>query len=88
MPRIKSSKKRMRQAEARNERNRAQRSQLRNAMKKVRAASSAEDAQKAFVAAESLLARAGRKHMIHPNKAARNMSRLAKAANAKAQASA
>lgn len=83
MPRIKSSKKRMRQAEARNERNKAQRSQLRGAMKKVRAAATPEEAQQAFVRAESLLARAGRKHLVHPNTAARNMSRLAKAANAK-----
>lgn len=83
MPRIKSSKKRMRQSAERNERNRGQRSQLRNAMKKVRAAATPEEAQQAFQRAESLLARAGRKHLVHPNTAARNMSRLAKAANAK-----
>ena len=83
MPRIKSSKKRMRQSELRNERNKGQRSQLRNAMKKVRAAATPEEAQQAFQRAESLLARAGRKHLVHPNTAARNMSRLAKAANAK-----
>jgi len=84
VPRIKSSKKRMRQSAERNERNKGQRSQLRNAMKKVRAAASPEEAQQAFQRAESLLARAGRKHLVHPNTAARNMSRLAKAANAKA----
>ena len=83
MPRIKSAKKRMRQSEVRNERNKGQRSQLRNAMKKVRGAATPEEAQQAFLKAESLLARAGRKHLIHRNTAARNMSRLAKAANAK-----
>ena len=38
MPRIKSAKKRMRQSEAAMARNRTQRSQLRTAIKKVRAA--------------------------------------------------
>jgi small subunit ribosomal protein S20 len=78
VPRIKSSKKRMRQTRARTLQNRTKRSQLRTAIKKVRAAGSAADATKAFSEAVSLLDRAGRKHLIHPNTAARHKSRLAK----------
>jgi small subunit ribosomal protein S20 len=79
VPRTKSAKKAMRQTKTRTERNRAQRSQLRNAVKKVRAAGSAEDAAKAFEAAQKVLDRAGRKNLIHRNTAARQKSRLAKA---------
>ena len=68
----------MRQTRARTLTNRTKRSQLRTAVKKVRAAASAADAAKAFAEAASLLDRAGRKHLIHPNTAARNKSRLAK----------
>ena len=83
MPRIRSSKKRMRQTRARTLTNRTKRSQLRTAIKKVRATGSAADAAKAFSEAASLLDRAGRKHLIHPNTAARHKSRLAKAIKAK-----
>jgi small subunit ribosomal protein S20 len=78
VPRIKSAKKRMRQSEKRNEQNRAKRSQLRTAVKRARAAGDA--AAPAMGEAVSLLDRAGRKNLIHPNKAARLKSRLAKAA--------
>jgi len=83
VPRIRSSKKRMRQTRARTLTNRTKRSQLRTAIKKVRATGSAADAAKAFSEAASLLDRAGRKHLIHPNTAARHKSRLAKAIKAK-----
>ena len=79
MPRTKSAKKAMRQTKSRTERNRAQRSQLRNAVKKVRGAGSADEAEKAFAAAQKVLDRAGRKNLIHRNTAARQKSRLAKA---------
>ncbi len=79
MPRIKSSKKRMRQAQAASTRNRAQRSALRTAMKKVRVAGSKADAQSAYQRATKLLDRAARKNLVHPNAAARQKSRLAKA---------
>ena len=78
MPRIKSSKKRLRQSAVARERNRAQRSQLRTAVKKARTAGG-DQAASALAAAERTLDRAGRKRLIHPNAAARLKSRLAKA---------
>ena len=83
MPRTKSAKKQMRQSHHRSARTRTQRSQLRTALKKVRAASSGADAGQAYADATKLLDRAGRKRLIHPNAAARQKSRLAKAAKAK-----
>ena len=73
----------MRQTRAATKRNRGQRSQLRSAVKKVRAAAGAE-AAKAYQAAAQLLDRAARKHLIHKNTAARQKRRLAKATKAKA----
>jgi small subunit ribosomal protein S20 len=78
VPRIKSAKKRMRQAVAATQRNRTQRSQLRTAIKKVRAAAG-DEATKAYAEAISIIDRAGRKNLIHRNAAARHKSRLAKA---------
>ena len=77
MPRIQSAKKRMRQGRSRAAQNRTQRSRLRGALKKVRAAAGAE-VEAAYAEAVKLLDRAGRKHLIHPNAAARQKSRLAK----------
>ena len=80
MPRIKSAKKRMRQAKRASATNRQQRSQLRTALKKVRAATG-EAAKAAYHDAVKLLDRAGRKNLIHRNTASRQKSRLAKAIN-------
>lgn len=77
MPRIKSAKKRMRQAVSATARNRTQRSQLRSAIKKVRSAT-ADEIGTAFAAAVKVIDRAGRKNLIHRNTAARQKSRLAK----------
>ena len=77
MPRIKSAKKRMRQTRTRTAANRAHRSELRTALKKVRTAAG-DAAAKAYAEAVTLLDRAGRKRLIHPNAAARHKSRLAK----------
>ena len=77
MPRIESAKKRMRQTVARTAQNRTQRSRLRSALKKVRAATGAE-VEAAYAEAVKLLDRAGHKRLIHPNAAARQKSRLAK----------
>ena len=77
MPRIKSAKKAMRQARARYQHNRAQRSALRTALKRVRSAASADQAAVAYKAAVQLLDRAARKGLIHRNNAARHKSRLA-----------
>jgi small subunit ribosomal protein S20 len=67
----------MRQGRARAAQNRTQRSRLRGALKKVRAAVGA-DVEQAYAEAVKLLDRAGRKRLIHPNAAARQKSRLAK----------
>ena len=77
MPRIKSAKKRMRQAKTHAALNRTQRSKLRTVIKKVRAAAAGEAAS-AYAEAVKILDRAGRKRLIHPNAAARQKSRLAK----------
>ena len=79
MPRIQSAKKAMRQGRARHEHNRAQSSALRTALKRVRSASSFEQASDAYRIASRLLDRAARKGLIHPNNAARHKSRLAAA---------
>jgi small subunit ribosomal protein S20 len=78
VPRIKSAKKRMRQAKVATAQNRQHRSKLRTAIKKVRAAVG-EEATKLYAEAEKLLDRAGRKNLVHRNTAARQKSRLAKA---------
>jgi small subunit ribosomal protein S20 len=77
VPRIESAKKAMRQGRARHERNRAQSSALRTALKRVRAATTADQAAAAYRTAAQLLDRAARKNLIHPNNAARHKSRLA-----------
>jgi small subunit ribosomal protein S20 len=80
MPRTKSAKKQMRQAKTRTARNRAQRSALRTAVKKVRSVSGdAKQSAAAYLEATKLLDRSGRKGLIHKNTAARQKSRLAKA---------
>jgi small subunit ribosomal protein S20 len=77
MPKIKSAKKAMRQARSRSIRNRAQRSTLRTALKRVRAAATADAAVAAYALAARVLDRAARKGLIHKNNAARQKSRLA-----------
>lgn len=77
MPKIKSAKKAMRQARARGARNKQQRSALRTAVKRVRAATTTDAAAKAYGFAARLLDRAARKGLIHKNNAARHKSRLA-----------
>lgn len=84
MPRIKSAKKAMRQARRRTVTNRAQRSALRTALKRVRGAANKQDATQAYTAAVTLLDRAARKGLIHKNNAARHKSRLAKYVRTKA----
>lgn len=78
MPRTKSAKKQMRQAKTHSARNRAQRSALRTAVKKVRSGADAKETAAAYLEATKLLDRSGRKGLIHPNTAARQKSRLAR----------
>jgi len=78
VPRLKSAKKRMRQAKSRTALNRTQRSQLRTAVKRVRQATDDKARADALAVASKLLDRAGRKRLIHPNAAARQKSRLSR----------
>ncbi|MGH7673969.1 MAG: 30S ribosomal protein S20 [Gemmatimonadales bacterium] len=78
MPRIQSAKKAMRQARARHVRNKAQRTAVRTAVKRVQQAATRDAATTAYAQAVRLLDRAARKGLIHPNNAARHKSRLAK----------
>ena len=75
VPNIASAKKNMRKTRAATVRNRAQRSALRTAVKKAKAADSSPEAQRA---AAQLLDRAARKGLIHKNAAARQKSRIAR----------
>jgi small subunit ribosomal protein S20 len=83
VPRTRSAKKQMRQTKTHTTRNRAQRSELRTALKKVRGTEPVTDMAAARQEAMKLLDRAGRKGLIHPNTAARHKSRIARAANKK-----
>ena len=74
MPRIKSAKKRMRQARARSAHNRTQRSAIKTAVKRARA----ETTKESVASAMKTLDRGARKGLIHRNAAARKKSRLAK----------
>lgn len=74
MPKLKSSKKKMRQARAHTAHNRAQRSAIKTAVKKARANPTAES----VAAAMRVLDRGAGKGQIHRNQAARKKSRLAR----------
>ncbi len=77
MPNIRSAKKDMRKSRAAAIRNRGQRSALRTALKKSLAPSASGDERTTAV---SLLDRAARKGLIHPNKAARHKAQIARTA--------
>ena len=79
MPNIASAKKNMRKSRAAAVRNRAQRSALRTAIKKAKSPTATAEEKQAAV---SLLDRAARKGLVHQNMAARNKSKMAKAATA------
>ena len=80
----KSAIKRHRQSIERAGRNRAVRTRVKNAIKQVRAAITGSDkaqAGEALVAATSVLSKAAGKGAMHWKKAARKISRLARAVN-------
>ena len=77
MPNHESCKKRVRQAAKANKANRAMRSRIHTATKKVLAAD-AENAEVTLKAAYSVLDRAVKAGVIHKNKAANQKARLAK----------
>jgi len=76
MPNIKSAKKRMELGRKWEARNRIARSRIRTAVKRVREAEDMETAETRLRAAVSLLDRAARRRLHHPNKVARLKSQL------------
>jgi small subunit ribosomal protein S20 len=89
MPNTDSASRALRKMERRRVRNRHQRSALRTTVKKVRATAAAvpagslslADAKSALMLAIKKLDQSAAKHLIHPNKAARDKSRLTKLIN-------
>jgi small subunit ribosomal protein S20 len=82
MPNSPSAKKELRKNEKRRLHNRARRSMLRTAIKKVRSAVEANDkeaADQAFRVAAKKLDQAAANNLIHKNAAARTKSRLSQA---------
>jgi small subunit ribosomal protein S20 len=76
VPNIASAKKNLRKSRAAAVRNRAQRAELRTAIKKAKAPGATPESRQL---AAKLLDRAARKGLVHKNNAARHKSQLAKA---------
>jgi small subunit ribosomal protein S20 len=87
MPNIKSAKKRMELSRAANTRNRAKRSQIRTAIRRLREAEDAQSAEARFREAVSLLDRAATKRLLHPNRVARIKAQLSRQVKAISDAS-
>lgn len=84
MANIKSAKKRILVNKTKADRNKAIKSSVKTAIKKVRVAIDAQDkeaAKAALVAATAVIDKAATKGVYHKNNAARKVSRLAKAVN-------
>ncbi len=77
MPNSKSAVKRLQQSRRRRERNKAAKTRLKNALKRVRATSDAGQVTDLFRRAAMLLDRAAAKGLIPDNRAARSKARLA-----------
>jgi small subunit ribosomal protein S20 len=82
MPSSKQAKKRMRTDAVRRVANKAVSSAMKTAMKKVLDAENTETAQAALPKAMKMVDKAAKKNIIHANSAARNRSRLTRAASA------
>ena len=85
MPQLSAGKKALRSSAKRRVVNDIWRRKMRTAMKALREALTAKDSKLAMlelVKAESILDRAARRNIIHPNKAARKKSRLRNAVKA------
>ena len=78
MANTKSAIKRARQAQKRYLHNKSQRSRLKTAIKRVMNAENAEQAEHALRETSALLDRFATRRLIHPNKAARKKSQLAR----------
>ncbi len=83
MPTSKQAQKRFVQSERKRMENKASRSAMKTAVKKVFDAGSKEDAQKLLALAAQKVDKAAKNRVIHPNAAARKKSQLARAANKK-----
>lgn len=84
MANIKSAKKRILVNKAKYDRNKAIKSSVKTAIKKVEAAIAAADkdaASKALLDATSIIDKAAKRGVYHKNNASRKVSRLAKAVN-------
>jgi len=77
MPNTKQAKKRMKQDELKRLDNKAVKSRMRSAIKKVLGAPDAQAAQAAMPEAMKRIDKAAKKHIIHENAAARYKSRIA-----------
>ena len=73
----KSSLKRIRQTKTRNEHNRYYAKTMRNAVRKLRAMTDKEEAQKLYPAVQKMLDELAKNNIIHKNKAANLKSSLA-----------
>ena len=73
----KSSLKRIRQTKTRNEHNRYYAKTMRNAVRKLRAMTDKEEAQKLYPAVQKMLDKLAKTNIIHKNKAANLKSSLA-----------
>ena len=82
MPKLKSSKKRLRINRKAQLRNRAIRSRMRTAIKSVEQAEDKQTAEEALKAAFGAIDKTAKHHKIHKNMAARYKSQLARRVNA------
>lgn len=78
MANTRSAEKRNRQDVKKNEHNRTQRSRMRTAIKKVATETDPAKAAESYKETAALLDRMASRRLIHPNKAARKKSQLAK----------
>ena len=78
MANTRSAEKRNRQDVKKNEHNRTQRSRMRTAIKKVTSETDPTKAVESLKETSALLDRLASRRLIHPNKAARKISQLAK----------
>ena len=72
----KSSEKRIRQTKTRNEHNRYYAKTMRNAVRKLRAMTDKEEAQKMYPTVQKMLDKLAKTNIIHKNKAANLKSKL------------
>ena len=87
MPNIKSAKKRMELSRTANARNRANRSKIKTAIRRVREAEDVDAAKVLLKEAVALLDRASTKNLVPANRAARIKGQLARKVNELAAAS-